>query len=67
MGPRGAARRSLEPYATAGTYVNALEPEAGRTNRLRDSYGPNWDRLVELKRRYDPNNLVRLNQNITPD
>jgi FAD/FMN-containing dehydrogenase len=61
-----AARRSLEPYATAGTYVNALEPEAGRTNRLRDSYGPNWDRLVELKRQYDPDNLFRLNQNIAP-
>jgi FAD/FMN-containing dehydrogenase len=61
-----ASRRALEPFATAGTYVNALEPEAGGNGRLRASYGPNWDRLVELKRRWDPENVFRLNQNIPP-
>jgi FAD/FMN-containing dehydrogenase len=35
--------------------------EADRTKR------PTWDRLVEIKRRYDPTNLFRLNQNIPPD
>jgi FAD/FMN-containing dehydrogenase len=59
-------RRALEPFATGGTYVNALEPEAGRSGRVRASYGPNWDRLVELKRRWDPDNVFRLNQNIAP-
>ena len=43
------------------------EPEAGRTNRLRDSYGPNSGPARRGKRRYDPDNLFRLNQNITPD
>jgi hypothetical protein len=39
------------PFATGGVYVNALE--AGRP--VRDAYAePIWDRLVEVKRRYDP-------------
>jgi FAD/FMN-containing dehydrogenase len=46
--------------------VNALEPEAGRSGRVQASYGPNWDRLVELKRHWDPDNVFRLNQNIAP-
>lgn len=59
-------RRALAPFATGGTYVNALEPEAAATGRVEASYGPNWTRLVELKRRYDPDNTFRLNQNIPP-
>jgi FAD/FMN-containing dehydrogenase len=34
--------------------------------RVRDAYGPNWDRLVALKRRWDPDNVFHLNQNIDP-
>jgi FAD/FMN-containing dehydrogenase len=44
--------------------VNYLD--ADDANRIRAAYGPNYDRLVELKRRYDPDNLFRLNQNIVP-
>jgi FAD/FMN-containing dehydrogenase len=33
---------------------------------VREAYGPTWDRLVALKRQYDPENLFRLNQNIVP-
>ena len=32
----------------------------------RDVWGPNYERLVELKRRYDPDNIFRLNHNIDP-
>ena len=46
-------------------YVNFLGDEGPA--RVRDAYpGTTWDRLVEIKRRYDPGNLFRLNQNITP-
>jgi FAD/FMN-containing dehydrogenase len=44
-------------------YVNFLDDE-GKA-RVREAYpGPTWDRLRETERRYDPNNLFRLNQNI---
>jgi FAD/FMN-containing dehydrogenase len=59
-------RASLRPFSTGGTYVNALEPDVRSEARMRASYGPNWNRLVELKRRYDPENVFRLNQNIRP-
>ena len=46
-------------------YANFLADEGPQ--RVRDAYpGATWDRLVELKRRYDPTNLFRLNQNVTP-
>jgi FAD/FMN-containing dehydrogenase len=46
-------------------YVNFLGDEG--PGRVREAYpGPTWDRLVEVKRRYDPHNLFRRNQNITP-
>ena len=63
-----AARRhgaALEPFAS-GVYVNVLsdEGEAG----VRRAYPPDkMARLVELKRRYDPDNVFHLNQNIRPD
>jgi FAD/FMN-containing dehydrogenase len=36
------------------------------TDRVRANYGDNYDRLVDLKRVYDPENLFRVNQNIAP-
>ena len=55
---------ALEPWHQ-GVYVNFLGDE-GET-RVREAYpGLTWDRLVRIKRRYDPNNLFRLNQNIPP-
>jgi len=51
------------PYATGGVYVNFV-PDG--ESPLAEAYGPNYERLVQLKRKYDPNNLFRLNQNIVP-
>ena len=49
-----------------GAYVNFLTDEG--PDRVRAAYpGATWDRLVEIKRRYDPTNLFRLNQNIPPE
>ena len=46
-------------------YANFLADEG--PERVRQAYpGSTWDRLVEIKRRYDPTNLFRLNQNVTP-
>ena len=50
---------------TRGAYVNFLADEG--EERKREAYpGPTWDRLRDVKRRYDPTNLFRLNQNIPP-
>ena len=51
---------------TPGVYVNFVGEEGEA--RVRDAYpGDTWDRLAEVKRRYDPTNLFRLNQNIKPE
>jgi FAD/FMN-containing dehydrogenase len=55
--------QALEPY-TQGHYVNA-EPGA-EGQRLRDTYGDSYPRLVKLKNQVDPGNLFRLNSNIKP-
>ena len=49
----------------AGAYVNFLMHDEG-AERVKATYGPNHDRLREVKRRYDPQNLFRVNQNIEP-
>jgi FAD/FMN-containing dehydrogenase len=56
---------ALAPVSRDGAYVNFMGD--ARDERLRAAYGhAKYDRLVELKRRYDPTNLFRLNQNIAP-
>jgi hypothetical protein len=45
-------------------YVNFMTDDEG--DRLKAAYGPNYERLVELKDKYDPTNFVRFNQNIKP-
>ena len=56
---------ALAPVSRAGAYTNFMGDAGDR--RLRESYGEaKYERLVELKRRYDPDNLFALNQNIAP-
>jgi hypothetical protein len=58
-----AARDTLLPFAH-GVYVNQLGDTSDQL--VRSAYGPNYARLMELKKKYDPNNVLRLNQNIRP-
>jgi hypothetical protein len=57
---------ALEPHHVGSVYVNFLMEEG--EERVREAYGAErYDRLKALKRTYDPENLLRLNQNIRPD
>jgi len=53
-----------KPFASRGAYINFLTEEEG--DRVEFAYGGTYDRLVELKKKYDPTNLFRMNQNIKP-
>ncbi len=55
---------ALAPHMADRSYTNYLP--ADDHDRVRHAFGVNYDRLVELKRRYDPDNLFHLNQNIDP-
>lgn len=61
------ARETYEaarPFAMDAVYVNNLGDEG--QDRVRAAYGANYDRLVQLKRKFDPGNLFRLNSNLAP-
>jgi FAD/FMN-containing dehydrogenase len=53
------------PFAAGSVYVNFLMQDEGA--RIREAYDGNYDRLVQVKQRYDPDNLFRFNHNIRPD
>jgi len=55
---------ALHPYSTGGAYINFMMDEG--EERIRATYGKNYKRLAKIKRRYDPGNLFRVNQNIRP-
>ena len=55
---------ALRPHMADAAYVNYLD--ADDAQRVRAAYGPNYERLRELKKQYDPDNVFHLNQNIAP-
>ena len=56
---------AIHPHSAGGAYVNFMMDEGH--DRVKASYGNNFNRLVEIKKRYDPNNFFRINQNISPN
>lgn len=55
---------ALHPYSAGGAYVNFMMEEG--EERVRATYGKNYERLAKVKKRYDPTNFFRVNQNIKP-
>jgi hypothetical protein len=61
------AYAAMAPHFAAGRYVNYLNAdEIAEGDSVSAAFGPNWKRLREVKRRYDPDNIFHLNQNIKP-
>ncbi|MFQ5926829.1 MAG: FAD-binding oxidoreductase [Terriglobia bacterium] len=56
--------QALQPFAERAVYANVLGPD--EDDRVRAAVGPNYDRLVALKNKYDPTNFFHFNQNIKP-
>jgi hypothetical protein len=55
---------SVHPYSAGGAYVNFMMDEG--QDRVKATYGANYDRLAKAKSTYDPDNVFRVNQNIQP-
>jgi FAD/FMN-containing dehydrogenase len=55
---------AVHPHSAGGAYVNFMMDEGD--DRIRATYGKNYGRLAKIKKRYDPKNLFRVNQNIKP-
>jgi len=59
------AWQEMRRFSTGGTYINFLTEEEGE-ERIRAAYGKNYERLIEVKTKWDPENLFRMNKNIKP-
>jgi len=55
---------AIHPYTAGGGYINMMMEEG--VDRIKATYGENYDRLAAIKSTYDPANLFRVNQNIAP-
>ncbi|MFJ6944429.1 FAD-binding oxidoreductase [Streptomyces wuyuanensis] len=58
-------RNALHPFSMGGAYVNFVGADEG-PERIRATYRDHYDRLREIKHRYDPDNFLHANQNIPP-
>src|SRR4051812_20999292 len=56
---------AVHPYSAGGAYVNFLMGDEGE-ERVKKTYGGNYERLAAIKKKYDPDNFFRVNQNIKP-
>jgi FAD/FMN-containing dehydrogenase len=56
----------FRPFSTGATYINFQSDDEG-DDRIRAAYGANYERLVAIKQRFDPENLFRSNRNVRPD
>jgi len=57
--------KRIRPFSTGRTYINFQTAEEDE-QRIRATYGVNFDRLVQVKMKYDPENVFRSNRNIRP-
>lgn len=57
--------KAVHPHNMRGAYVNFMMDDESE-ERIEATYGPNYKRLAEVKKKYDPTNLFRVNQNIRP-
>ena len=55
--------KATEAFATGGVYVNFISEDE---NRIQGAYGANYERLSEVKAKYDPDNFFSVNQNVSP-
>ncbi|MFW6087231.1 MAG: BBE domain-containing protein, partial [Myxococcota bacterium] len=55
---------ALHPHSVGGGYINFMMEEG--QDRIRATYGPNYERLARIKAKYDPDNFFHVNQNIEP-
>ena len=54
----------IHPLSAGGAYINFMMEEG--EDRIKATYGSNYDKLAAVKAKYDPDNLFRVNQNIKP-
>ena len=58
---------ATRPFQTGNTYVNFMELESASAERVKAAYAPeDFERLIALKDRYDPQNVFRFNRNMAP-
>jgi FAD/FMN-containing dehydrogenase len=55
---------AMSPYSEPGGYINFMQDDD--YGRIQDNYRQNYDQLVQVKRKYDPDNLFHINQNVAP-